>query len=81
MDKPYQPPKCRGDRHASWCGVYRVWVVSLWNHCRTAQHLRLYEPVAARIRDLYGASNERFVVGEAYVTAAEGGEAPAPGTH
>ena len=55
MSEPYQPPKCRGDRHASWCGVCRVWVVSLWNHCRCARHLRLYEPIAARIRDLYGA--------------------------
>ena len=81
MDKPYQPPKCRGNRHASWCGVCRVWVVSLWNHCRTAQHLQLYEPIAARIRDLYGASNERFVSGLAYGTAAEGDKPPASGTH
>ena len=75
MSEPYQPPRCRGDRHASWCGVCRVWVVSLW------QHLRLYEPIAARIRDLYGASNERFISGQAYITAAEGDKAPAPGTH
>ena len=81
MDKPYQPPKCRGDRHASWCGVCRMWVVSLWNHCRCARHLRLYEPIAARIRDLYGANGERFVSGQAYVTAAEGDKPPAPGTH
>jgi hypothetical protein len=31
--------------------------------------------------DLYGAINERFVIGLAYVTAAEGDKAPAPGTH